>query len=338
MREGKLRPGLLAELLSRAPVDPGRVVLGPRVGDDAAVVRAGELVALKSDPVTFAGERLGWYAVNVNANDCASVGARPLFFLATLLLPASADERAASLVFDDVSRACRELGISLVGGHTEFTTAVTRPVVSGAMAGEVVKFLDKRSARPGDAVIMTKAAAIEGTSIIARDARDWCVERWGEEFAARAAGLLFDPGISVVREALAALEIEGVRAMHDPTEGGVATGLWELARASDLGMLVRAEEIPLLEETRMIAGQAGLDPLGMIASGSLLAVCDGGSAAEVVSSLEDSGVPARVIGEMRPKSEGTTLERGSERLPLLPRERDEVLRFFEEVREESGRG
>ena len=332
MKEGKLRPKVLERLLKRAPVDSQRVVLGPRVGDDAAVVRPGELVALKSDPVTFAGERLGWYAVNVNANDCASVGARPLFFLATLLLPPSADESVASGIFDDIAEACEELGVSLVGGHTEFTSAVTRPVVSGAMAGEVVRLLDKRAARPGDRVVMTKAAAIEGTSIIARDARAWCARTWGEDFATRAAGLLFDPGISVVADALAVVEIDGVRAMHDPTEGGVATGLWELARAAGLGVLARADEIPLLEETRAIADEAGLDPLGMIASGSLLIVCDEGSAAEVTSTLEEAGVPARAVGEMRPEEEGMTLERDGERVVLLPRERDEVLRFFEEIR------
>ena len=188
---GKLPPAVLQKLLARCPLPKhAGVVIGPRFGEDAAVIDLGaKYLVAKTDPITFTAEHIGWYAANVNANDIATLGARPRWFLATLLLP----ERKATAalvrsVFNDILRACRTLGITLVGGHTEITTGLDRPIVVGQMLGEVekAKLVRKESQRPGDLVILTKGVAIEGTAILAREKAALIERKLGRRFVRRA--------------------------------------------------------------------------------------------------------------------------------------------------------
>src|SRR3989337_4013021 len=132
MDVGKLPNDLLASLLSRVePRDP-RVIIGPGIGWDAAVIDTGgpRLLVAKTDPITFASDLIGWYAVHVNANDVACMGARPAWFLATVLLPEGAPLDLSEAVFGQVLEACDSLGVELVGGHTEFTYRLERPIVA----------------------------------------------------------------------------------------------------------------------------------------------------------------------------------------------------------------
>ena len=225
MDVGKLPMDVLARLLSgTAQADP-RVLQGPGIGADAAVIDMGDrLLIAKADPVTFATDRIGWYAVQVNANDIACMGGVPKWFLATVLLPEGAPESLAVEVHEQITEACAALGVTLVGGHTEITYGLTRPIVSGSMLGEATRdtVVWPGGARPGDALILTQGIAIEGTSVLAHEAADALLAggmSQGEVSAA--AGLLDAPGISVVRAAGAAASA-GVTAMHDPTEGGLA--------------------------------------------------------------------------------------------------------------------
>src|SRR5512139_1257066 len=136
---GKLPADMLARLLAQVrPVDP-RVLVGPGIGLDAAVIDMGDrLLVAKSDPITFATDSIGWYAVQVNANDIATTGAAPRWFLATILLPASrADEALAQEILGQIHRACTNIGVRLVGEHTEITYELDRPIVVGTMLGEV---------------------------------------------------------------------------------------------------------------------------------------------------------------------------------------------------------
>ena len=248
---GKLPPQLLQRLLSAHVSDDPRVVVGPQVGEDAAVLDIGDryLVAT-TDPITFATDELGWYALHVNANDLAVRGARPLWFLATVLLPeGGATEHGVERLFTELREACAELGVSLIGGHTEVTAGLPRPIVSGCMLGEVEKdrLVTTGGARPGDVLLLTKGVPLEGAAIIARE-RAAEAERRGvsADVVKRAREFLRNPGISVVPEARAACAAARVHAMHDPTEGGVATACWELAQAADVGLHVDRERIPVL--------------------------------------------------------------------------------------------
>jgi hydrogenase maturation factor len=333
LRVGKLPMDMLAKLLGTLELSDPRIVVGPRVGLDAAVVRTRDgLLVAKTDPITFATDLIGWYAVNVNANDVACMGARPLWFMATLLLPEGAEEGLAKTVFEQVSSACSALEIAVVGGHTEITHGLSRPIVVGCLLGEVEgdKPITAGGAMPGDDIVVTKGIAVEGTALLAREASQEILAKGVKaQLVERAAGFLFDPGISVVRDAQVARGAAAVHSLHDPTEGGLATGLEEVARASGVGLMIEADHVPVLEECRAITEALGLDPMGLIASGCLVITVPPRHTGQLVSALEAAGIAARRIGKVVEPEQGLVLiERGVER-PLPRFERDELARFFE---------
>jgi hydrogenase expression/formation protein HypE len=333
---GKLPADHLTRLLAQLSIQDPRVVLGPKLGEDAAVLDMGDryLVA-KSDPITFATDAIGWYAVHVNANDVACSGAAPRWFLATLLLPAGrADAALVDAIFAQVVQACTEVGATLVGGHTEITYGLDRPILVGAMLGEVAPecLVTTGGARPGDAVMLTKRVAVEATAIIAREKRDELSRRHGlaADYLDRCADFLYRPGISVVREAQIAAETAPIHAMHDPTEGGLATGLWELAAAAGVGLEIDAQAVPIYPETRCLCDAFGLDPWGVIGSGSLLLTLDTSAAERVRGALSAAGIEATVIGRVLPRERGVTVRQAGNRSVALPTfDRDEIARLFE---------
>ncbi len=332
MKAGKLPLELLTELLGRVKIADPRVVLGPKPGEDAALIDMGDryLVA-KTDPITFATDLIGWYLVQVNANDLAVMGATPRWLMATLLLPEGVAPEAVRGIFAQLLQACEALGVTLVGGHTEVTYGLPRPIAIGAMLGEALKdrVVLTSGARPGDSLILTKGIAIEGTAILAREAGG-ALRRAGlpQEAIQRARGLLFSPGISVLKDAAIACQAARVHAMHDPTEGGLVTGLLELARAADVGVEVDAQRIAVLPECRAFCEALGLDPFGLIASGALLAAVAPEDAVSLIEALGRQGIPAREIGRVTHARDGLKLRTadGLRDLPVF--ERDELARFF----------
>lgn len=332
---GKLPHDLLAQLLSRITSRDPRVLLGPAVGRDAAVIDNGgpRLLIAKSDPITFASDLIGHYAAHVNANDIACMGGNPTWLLATALLPEGCSPDLPSAIFDQLTAACEELGVTLVGGHTEITIGLDRPIVIGAMLGEVERdrLVTPENARPGDAVILTKGIAIEGTAVLAREARGRLAAIGIDAGTLdRAASLLAEPGISVVPEARAACDAARVRAMHDPTEGGLATAIRELAEATGCGIEVDLGAIAVLPETRAICDAAGLDPLGLLASGSLLICVADADCERVLAAIAKTGVPAARIGSLLAESETVIMMVNREHRPLPAFDRDEVARFLSE--------
>ncbi|MCU0520268.1 MAG: AIR synthase family protein [Anaerolineae bacterium] len=324
-------------LLGRALPNPDpRVVFGPGLGRDAAVIDFGDrYLVTKTDPITFATGDIGWYVVHINANDIACLGAQPRWFIVTLLLPENGTDHAmVETIFDQVSRASRELGISVVGGHTEITHGIDRPIAVGAMFGDVAPEALVRSdgARVGDALILTKGIAVEGSAILARELREQLGPRLDADLLERAAGFLHNPGLSVVRDALVATTSGEVHAMHDPTEGGIATGIYELTGAAGLGAIVDAESLPVYAETMAICDALELDPLGIIASGSLLMAVAAGDAASIAAALESEGIAATIIGTVCEGSQVLLSSRAGS-LPLRQFSRDEIARLFESRRD-----
>jgi hydrogenase expression/formation protein HypE len=331
---GKLPAAHLEAMLRALPRRDSRVLVGPRPGEDAAVIDmgSGRCLVVATDPITFAGDRIGWYAVHVNANDVAVMGARPRWMLLVLLLPAGrADQALVARVMGDATAACEALGIALCGGHTEITPGLDRPIAVGQMMGEVEidRLVRKDSLRAGDVIILTEAAGIEGTAILAREKRAALAGRLAGGLLDRAAAFLDDPGISVVRAALAAAATGGVRAMHDPTEGGVVSGLLELAGAASLGLEVEADRIPIRPETHAICAALGVDPLRLIASGSLLVGAPPAAAPLVIEALAREGIPASVVGRVRDQAHGAVMTSQGRRQALTLPERDEIARVFE---------
>lgn len=332
---GKLPQAVLAELLARIPSNDPRVVVGPGVGRDAAVIDLGDrLIVVTADPVTFAGDRIGWYAVHVNANDIACMGARPLWFLATVLLPTNAREALPGQILDDVLAACDALGITLIGGHTEVATGIDRPIVAGMMLGEAARgdVVTGAGITAGDVVLLTRGTAIEGTALLARESPDLLTTAGVDTGTIeRAAAMLFEPGISVVADARVMCEVTRPRLMHDPTEGGVATALHEMAQAAGMTIAVDPAHISVFPETRVICEALDLDALGLLASGSLLAVVAAEDAARVIHALFATGTACHAVGAVvdGPARVILASEDGDRPFPVFAR--DELARFYDRV-------
>ena len=333
---GKLPAPLLAELLSALPSTDPQLVLGPAVGEDAAIIdfAAGSenLLVAKIDPITFASDEIGYYAVNVCANDLAVTGATPRFYMPAILLPAGgADTDRARLIFDQIGAACAKLGIVVAGGHSEVTHTVSRPVVAGAMLGEVPRdrYVSTRGARPGDAILLAGAIPAEGTSIIARERRAVLLQQgWPAEELDRAAQFLFDPGISVLAPAHAATRTGLVTAMHDPTEGGVASGLVEMALAADAGLDVDLDALPIADLSRRLCAAFDLDPLGVIASGALLATAAPQHVGAVLAAWRECGWPGAVIGHITPHAGIYAARRDGKPAPFPHFAADEITKLW----------
>lgn len=331
---GKLPLPLLEKLLARLKTDDPRLLVGPRAGEDAAVIDFGDryLVA-KTDPITFATAEIGWYAVNVNANDIAVMGARPRWFMATVLLPAGqATPELAERIFGEITDACAALGVTLAGGHTEITVDLNRPIVCGTMLGEVARdrLIQTSGAQPGDAVLLVKPAPIEGTALIALE-REAELRRRGYswKFIADAQRFLHEPGISVVAPALLAAETATIHAMHDPTEGGVLTGLLEIARAAGVGLEVDLDAIPVLPESAALCREFGLDPLGTIASGAIIVAVSAVEADRLAAVLQAAGYPVARIGRATLADAGLVARRGGQIVPWPLFAVDEITKIFE---------
>lgn len=330
---GKLPSTLLKRFLDKLKIEDERVVLGPAIGEDVAVINFNnKLLVAKTDPVTFATDLIGWYAVNVNANDIATTGVRPRWFLATILLPEQGTAQEAERVFDQILSACNSLGITLVGGHTEITYGLTRPIVVGCMLAEAENqpIITTSGAKPGDDIVITKGIAIEGTAVLAREAEQTLLSaKLSKDLVQRAADYLFSPGISVLQEALIASSRVKVHSMHDPTEGGIATGLWEIANAARVGIWVEENKIPILPECQAICERFVLNPLGLLASGALIITLASTETAKLLSALDEVGINAEIIGKVVSAEEGLKMHttKGIQELPQF--ERDELARFLD---------
>jgi hydrogenase maturation factor len=324
---GKLPPWLLKKILPAA-ADP-RVIVGPGLGRDAAAIAVGDrVIVAKNDPITFASEGAAWHLVEVNANDVACMGATPRWLLVTGLLPHGVTPADVLNQFAELREACRHRAVDIVGGHTEIVPGLERPILVGMMLGETShgELITPGQARPGDALLLTKGLAIEGTALLARERRDMLIPRIGEDIVRAAADLMRHPGISIVRDAELAREAGGVTALHDPTEGGFASAVRELAATSGAGAEIDADALSILPETRAVADALGLDPLGLLASGALLIAAAPEAVASIRRNLESAGIPVSVVGKLTGDPESFILRSGGDERELPSFAVDEVAR------------
>jgi len=274
------------------------VLLGPSLGEDGSIVKIGQKVLISAmDPITGASERIGWLAVHVNANDVATFGVQPIFFSSCILLPENSTGDTVEEISRQIDEAAKNLNMAIIGGHSEVTPDLERPVVIGCAMGvaEEGQYVTSGGAKPNDKLILTKGTGIEGTAILASEAYDQLRERIDEKLLQSA--IKFYDKISVVRDAILAFNIGGVNAMHDPTEGGVAGGIHEMADASNLGVKVFEEKIPMAQETMEICSFFDIDPLQLISSGALLISASPQTADDILEELEDNEIQAAIIGE-----------------------------------------
>ncbi|RJS68401.1 hydrogenase [Candidatus Bathyarchaeota archaeon] len=296
---GKIPVEILRDIVFRnLGVKRKEVILGPSVGFDGAVLDIGDKSLIVSiDPITGAVERIGWLAVNINANDVATFGVKPEFLFSCILLPEGADRETVETICAQMDKAARELEIAIAGGHCEVTPGIKNPIVVGCIMGLTEKgnYVTAGGAKPGDKLILTKSAGIEGTAILASD-RESQLRKAVDSSTLKRAKEFFKK-ISVVKEAILAFKTGGVHAMHDPTEGGVLGGIYEMTDASNVGVKVFEEKIPVEQETVEICEFFQIDPLQLISSGALLVSVDSNLADKIVETLKTHGIEASVIGE-----------------------------------------
>lgn len=341
---GKIPPEILREILGGFPQEDDRVLLGPGVGLDCAVVKPSQdLLVFKSDPITFATDEIGWYAVQINANDVATTGAAPRWFMVTALLPEEGSTpELARRIAGQIREACNELGVTVIGGHTEITHGLDRPILNGTMIGEVApdRLVTPKGARPGDRIMLTKGVPVEATAILGREFPRRLADVLSAEDIEKARSYLYRPGISVVRDAAIAVNSGRISAMHDPTEGGLAGALWELAVASGRSLLVDTSAVPVSTLSARVCASFGIDPLATIASGALLFCVHPADAENVQRALESEGILCAEIGEVEANASRSPAEVWrvvSGRSELLPfPARDEIARCFEETNGSSG--
>ncbi|MEM1551280.1 MAG: AIR synthase family protein [Candidatus Bathyarchaeia archaeon] len=297
------------------------VILGPSAGFDGAVIDLGEKSLVASmDPITGAVERIGWLAVNINANDVATFGVEPAFFLSCILLPEKADRKTIEVICSQMDAAARDLKMAIIGGHCEVTPELINPIVIGCALGITDKgcYVTAGGAKPGDKLILTKSAGIEGTAILATERYEPLLNMGANDRLLKSAQKFFEK-ISVVKDGITAFKTGGVDAMHDPTEGGVLGGIHEMADASNLGVKVFEEKIPVAKETLEICRHLEIDPLQLISSGAMLIAAKPEYAEHIIEKLKEEKIEASVVGEFLKDPSRRVMVHKDKRETSLPR-------------------
>ena len=328
---GKLPNDLLREFLNQFCVSDPTLLINPGVGEDIAAVdiESKEVLVLKSDPITFATDAIGQYAVLVNANDIATSGANPQWFLTTLFFPTGTTASQIRHIVEELREFCERWGITLCGGHTEITDAVVRPIIAGMMAGTVSKrdLIDKRNIERGDRILFTKGVAVEGTAIIAREFGER-LKKMGVAAKEIDRCSRFLDNISVITEAKIAAATRGTSAMHDVTEGGLATALEEMSIAGSHRIRIDLDRIPIFPETQKICELLDIDPLGLIGSGSLLICCREAGCEKLIAKVRDAGIEIARIGEVMDRGQGVSAYKRDKPVRWPVFEVDEITKLF----------
>ncbi len=328
---GKLPNDLLEMFLDRFEFNDPAILTHPGIGEDTTAmdIIEDEVLVLKADPITFTTNAIGRYAVLVNANDIATSGAIPRWMLTTLLFPQNTTPSLIWYIIEEIAAMCLRYGIALCGGHTEITDAVTRPVVSGMMAGTVKKsaLIEKKHMKPGDCVLLTKGIAVEGTAIIAREFHGR-LKKLGlsEALIEKCKG--FIDQISILKEAEIAAKSGMTTAMHDITEGGLATALTELSIAGGHKLYIDMAQIMIFPETIQICDLLQINPMGLIGSGSLIICCKPEAQTQLIAEISDANIAIACIGKVMDPGRGIHARRYGqpEKWPFF--EADELTRLL----------
>ena len=298
------------------------VLVGPGVGEDCAILelKEGETFLVSTDPITGATRDVGKLAVHITANDIASSGGELIGVMLTALLPPDTEEPEIKQMMADVEEVCARLNMQVLGGHTEITDAVNRPVltVTGIGKGKKEQLLTTKNVKPGQDVVVTKWIGLEGTSILAKEREEELLTRYPRHLIDTAKG--FDQYLSVVKEAATAIK-SGASAMHDVTEGGIFGALWEVAEGAGVGLRIDLMKLPIKQETVEICEYFRISPYELISSGSMLIITDNGH--DLVAALKEQGIHGAVVGKTTDSNDRVVIN-GEESRFLEPPKTDEL--------------
>lgn len=329
MKEGKLSNELLEQrVLNQIKHKRKETLIGPGVGEDCGALDFGsEVCVVTTDPITGATQHLGQLALHVSCNDIASAGVEPIGVTLTILAPVGTTGETIAAIMAEAQETAETLNVDIIGGHTEITSAVNRVVLSVTAIGKGPKHqvISTGGGRENDLILMTKAAAIEGTAIIAAELRDFYLEK-GVDITLLKEAEAFSKQLSVVPEGLIAGRL-GPSAMHDATEGGILGAVWELAEASGLGVEVNEGAIPVKSVTKTLCDLAGIDPLRLISSGSMIIACSEAVAIQIQEALQADHIDCTVIGRLV-QGPHTIIGQKGQRLMLEPPREDELYKIF----------
>ncbi len=329
---GKLPPKLLDKLLKKIPILDKNVIIGPGTGLDCSVIDYGDqYLVLKSDPISLTAEKIGWYAVQINVNDIVTTGADPKWMLITILLPEKGTtDQIVESITDHLILATKEYDITIIGGHTEITNGIDRPIISATLIGTVDKnkLITPSGVSEGDKVFLTKEIAIETVSIISNDFPDKLSQHLTGQELKKAQSYLYEPGISIYKEAKLLRDGFGVTAMHDPTEGGLAAALWELSIASDKTVMVNLNKVPVSDLTNRICSLFSINPINSISSGSLLFTANPKNSTAIINILEKNKIPVTEIGYISGDGIGVINVDLSHPISIPRPEKDDITKIF----------
>lgn len=327
---GKIPPDILEEIvfskISKSKIKRDDVIFRPKTGEDCSAVDIGnELCVLSCDPITGASEEIGYLAVQINCNDIFSAGAVPIGILVTILLPPNSSEYELEKIMKGLQKGVDELSIEILGGHTEVSDAVVKPLVSATVIGKTVNrnFISTGGAKEGQKLIMTKWAGLEGSTIIAHDKEKELLEK-GISQEKIDFCKTFSNYLSIGKESAIATKW-GATAMHDVTEGGVLGGAWEMADCSGLGVVIDKNKIPVKKETLEICNLYKIDYLKLISSGCMLISVNECDCENMISNLNGYGIDSTIIGEFI-KGKSSILV-NDELIPLSEPDTDEIYKI-----------
>ncbi len=302
------------------------VLVGPAIGEDCSILTLDEdeLLVLSTDPITGTVQDIGTLAVHITANDIASSGAEVIGIMLTILLPDGTEEVELRMAIQDMEEVCKKLNIEIIGGHTEVTKAVYQPIITVTGVGKMKRdhMIKTAGARPGQEIVMTKWAGLEGTAIIAAAKEEELRTRFSQSFLDGAKKML--DFISVVPEAMIARAALAT-SMHDVTEGGIFGALWEIGAASKVGLEVDLKKILLKQETVEICEFYDINPYMLISSGCMLIITD--RANQLVEELRANGIASAVIGRITEGNDRIIINE-EERRFLEPPKSDELYKVM----------
>ncbi len=330
LKEGKLPPDFLSKLLFLLPPLKKEIKIGPKIGGDSAVIEFKDLYLIVSqDPITFTEKEIGYYGVIINANDVAVMGAKPLYFLFTLLLPKGFCKEDIEKIFKEVKNVCKNLKIQVVGGHTEITPNLEKIILCGTMIGirEKEKGIFPKKVNTGDFLFCIKEVPIEGVSIIAKEKKEIVRDIIGENKLNKFLKYNIKPGISVVKEAILISDFKGTLAMHDPTEGGIINGIWEFSEFLNKGIVVYEDKIPVIKGFEEVFKYFNIDPLKTISSGSLLVAIKKGYEEDFKLFCKKNKIKSNLIGVFKDLREGRYMIKKDEKVKILPCQ-DDISKIF----------
>ncbi len=329
---GKLSPDLLDKVLKKIPILDKKVVIGPATGMDCAVIDFGDqYLVMKSDPISLTADNIGWYTVQINVNDIVTTGADPRWMLTTLLLPENETTfQMVEDITDQLIDAAKEYDITIIGGHTEITKGIDRPIISATLIGSVDKnkLILPTGVENGDNIFLTKEVAIETVSILSNDFPDILRNVLTDMELRQAQSYLYNPGISIYKEARLIRNGFQVTSMHDPTEGGLASALWELSIASNKTLTINLDLVPISDLTSKTCAFFSINPINSISSGALLFTANKKRTNDILNILESNQIPVSVIGHVSGQGIGVFNQTKSGQIPILRPERDEITKIF----------